>query len=80
MSIHEIRIEHTLEDSEAARLSREVRAEFGEDIGVQTADVYYVEGVDVDEAAQLARDLLTNPVTQRYRVEPRTGWDDSKSS
>ena len=50
MQIHEIRVDHIGEDSRAAKLSREVQAELGEEVNLQTTDVYYIEGVDAAQA------------------------------
>lgn len=73
MAIHEIRVDRKDEDPKSAKLARDVLAEFGEVLTSETSDVYYVEGISKIEAEQLAQ-VLTNPVTQTPRLEPRADW------
>lgn len=76
MPIHEIRVDHHPESADAARLRQEARAASGEVAVVATADVYYIDGLDGEQAEQLAADLLVNPVTQTARIGNRQDWQN----
>ncbi len=71
MAIHEIRVTPL----EGDPLGHEVRAEAERTLGlvglddVQTTRVYRLEGVTDDEAFTLARQLFTDPVTERFSID-----------
>jgi phosphoribosylformylglycinamidine synthase len=76
LAIHEIRVDHHSESADATRLRRDVQAESGEAAYATTSDVYYVDGLSTEQAEQLAKDLLVNPVTQTARVSARQDWNN----
>ncbi|HSX36994.1 MAG TPA: phosphoribosylformylglycinamidine synthase subunit PurS, partial [Patescibacteria group bacterium] len=76
MSIHEISVTPRGDDP----LGHEVQQEAERTLGltgleqVRTAKVYRVEGVSEDEAARLAKELLTDPVSEDYALNHPIGF------
>lgn len=72
MAIHEIRVTNIGDDPRGHEVRQEAQRTLG--IGsiddVQTATVYRLEGVDTEQAEELAKTLLTDPVNQNYYVGP----------
>lgn len=75
MSIHEVRVYEEFDDPRAREVTRQARLEDLE-TNLRTSRVFYIEGVTDEEADILARELLSDPVTQHAEVNRRDDWDD----
>ncbi len=78
MSVHEIRVtpKQGFDDPRGKHVGHELE-QLGLSAGnVDTTDVYYVEGITLKQAAELAR-VFADPVTQNLSLAERDDWDDS---
>lgn len=77
MGIHEIRVFQDSSDPHGHEVERQA-AHQGLDIKVETNRVFYVEGVDSSEAEVLAKELLTDDVTQSWSLAQRADWEEAR--
>jgi phosphoribosylformylglycinamidine synthase subunit PurSL len=77
MSVQEIRVYPEEGDHKATSLREQSRTllDIG-DLSVSSCNVFYIEGVDTQQAKTLARELFTSSVTEVSKVGDRTDWDD----
>lgn len=75
MSIHEIRVSENHSDPRAHAVERRAGHE-GLEVDLESGRVFYLEGVTDEQADLIANELLSDPVTQTYRVGKRTDWDN----
>lgn len=77
MPIHEIRVTQINGDPLGQGVLDEARRTLGLSAlySVETAAVYRLEGVSVEEAHFLAQQLLTDPVSQRYHLNEPVGLE-----